>query len=316
MSILVIGATGFIGAPLVRALRARGEDVIAASRAGAGPDGVACDRRDPAALARLAQGRRATTVVDLLAYTTADTLPLMAALAGRIDRYVLVSSMDVYRNYEGLHRKAQPEPVGGPLDEASPLRTTRFPYRTQPRRPADAGESWLDDYDKIPLETALRESGMRHTILRLPMVYGPGDRQRRFAWILSPMLAGRARIVTDPAWAAWRTTYGFVSDVADAVARCACASTAVGGTFNLGEADPPDHRAWIARFAGALHWEGEVDQRPAPPDSPLAALNLAYPLIADTRAFRETFAWAEPTPLEGRLAQTVADHRAAHGPGA
>jgi nucleoside-diphosphate-sugar epimerase len=309
MSILVIGATGLVGPPLVRALLARGEAVVAVSRAGAGPAGVAGDRRDPRAIAALARARRVTTVIDLLAYVPGDTLPLIGALEGLVERYLLVSSMDVYRNYEGLHRKAEPEPVLEPMDESAPLRVTRHPYRTAPRRPTDASDAWLDDYDKIPLEEALRRSSLRHAILRLPMVYGPGDRQQRFAWILSPMLAGRARLVVDPRWAAWRTTYGFVGDVADAIAHCASRSQAPDGVFNLGDADPPDHRAWIARFADALGWPGRVDLRDAPADSPISGLNLAYTLIADSRAFREAFAWSEPTPLSERLARTIAEQR-------
>lgn len=46
MTMLVIGATGFIGTPLARALLTRGEDVAAVSRGGGGPGGVACDRSD------------------------------------------------------------------------------------------------------------------------------------------------------------------------------------------------------------------------------------------------------------------------------
>jgi nucleoside-diphosphate-sugar epimerase len=310
MTVLVLGATGFIGPPLVRALIGRGETVVAASRRGGGPGGVACDRADARAIAALAQARGVHAVVDLLAFTTADTLPLFDALSGLIGRWVMVSSMDVYGNYEGLHRKARPAPVLGPVTETSALRQTRHPYRADPRRPPGSPDAWLDDYDKIPIEQALRRSGLRHAILRLPMTYGPGDRQQRFAWILGPMLQGRERLVVDPAWAAWRTTYGFVADVADAIAACACRPDGPDGTFNLGDPDPPDHRTWIDRFAAALDWSGAVEFRPAPPDSPLASLDLAYPLVADTRAFRAAYGWSEPTPLPERLAQTIAEQRA------
>jgi nucleoside-diphosphate-sugar epimerase len=309
MTVLVLGATGFVGAPLVRALLAGGEEVAAASRSGGGPAGVACDRADAKAVAALVRHRRVRAVIDLLAYTPADTLPLIDALAGRVERYVLASSMDVYRNYEGLHRKADPGPILTPLDEASPLRAGRHPYRAAPRREAGSADAWLDDYDKIPLEEALRSADLAHVILRLPMVYGPGDRQRRFRWIASPMLKGASRLVVDPAWAVWRTTYGFVDDVADALAQASRHPGAHSGTFNVGEPDPPDHTEWVARFARLLGWTGAVELRPAPPDSPIAALDLAYPLVADTRAFREAYAWREPTLVDERLARTIADER-------
>ncbi len=309
MTVLVLGGTGFIGAPLVRALRARGDDVVSVSRDGGGPGGVACDRTDVPALTALARARGVDTVIDLLAYTRADTLPLIEGFGGQVERYVLASSLDVYRNYEGLHRKASPIPILQPLDEDAPLRTTRHPYRAEPRRAAGDADAWLDDYDKIPLEDALRRADLRHTILRLPMVYGPGDRQQRFRWAISPMLKGRPRLTIDPGWAAWRTTYGFVGDVTDALAHAAGHAGAVDRTFNLGEAEPPDHREWVKRFARTVGWSGLVETRPAPQDSPIATLDLGYPLVADTRAFRATCGWREPTALTERLERTVAEQR-------
>jgi nucleoside-diphosphate-sugar epimerase len=309
MTVLVIGGNGFVGAPLVRALRARGREVVAMSRGGGGPCGVACNRGDLPGVVALVAARGVDTVIDLLAYTEADTLPLFEALGGRVGRYVLASSMDVYRNYEGLHRKADPGPIVGPLDEGAPLRTARYPYRSDPRRPADAVDAWCDDYDKIPLEEALRRADLRHTVLRLPMIYGPGDRQQRFRWAISPMAAGRRRLTIDPAWAAWRTTYGFVDDVADALAQAAVHSGAPDRTFNLGEPESPDHEEWVRRFARTLDWRGDVALRPAPPGSPIADLDLRYSLVADTGAFRQACGWREPTALEERLERTVAEQR-------
>lgn len=309
MTTLVLGATGFIGAPLVRALLARGDEVVAVSRTGGGPSGVASDRADIAGLVRVARERRVDTVIDLLAYTEADTLPLIAGFEGRVTRYLLASSLDVYRNYEGLHCKANPEAILTPLDEDAPLRTTRHPYRAQPNRAAESPDAWLDDYDKIPLEAALRHADLRHTILRLPMVYGPGDRQQRFRWAISPMLKGRESVKVDPAWARWRATYGFVDDVADAIAHAAHHPKAVDQTFNLGQAEAPDHAAWAARFASALGWDGATEFEPAPPGSPIAGLDLGYPLVADTRAFRAACAWCEPTALEAQLERTISEQR-------
>lgn len=313
MSVLVLGASGFIGPAVVQALASRGVEIAAASRSGGGPHGVALDRGDVAQVRALARERRVSAVIDLLAFTEAGTLPLLAAMDGEVARWVMASSCDVYRNYEGLHRKAAPAPLPGPLDEASPLRTTRHPYRAEPRRAADAADAWMDDYDKIPLEAALlARPGLDGVVLRLPMVFGPGDRQRRFRWIIAPMAAGKPQISIDPGWAAWRTSYGYVDDVADALATAALHPGAAGGVFNVGEAEAPDHAAWIARFAGVLDWRGEIVRTPAPADSPLAALDLRYTLPCDSRAFRQACGWSEPTPLAEALART-AKYEAGHG---
>lgn len=302
MTVLVLGATGFIGPHVVRALQAAGGEVVAVSRS------LGVDRRDVAAVQALVRDRRVTQVIDLLALTEADTLPLLDALDGDIARWVMASSCDVYRNYEGLHRKAAPEPMVW-LAEDAPLRATRYPYRADPPLTAGADNAWLDAYDKIPLEAAVR-TRPGHVILRLPMVFGPGDRQRRFRWLLKPMLAGAERLSVDPAWMAWRTSYGYVEDVADALATAALHPDAADRTFNIGLLDAPDHSAWIDRFASVLGWTGAVVETPAPSDGPLAALDLSYPLVVDTQAFREACGWREPTPLAVALARTIADERA------
>ncbi len=310
MTVLVLGATGFIGPHVVAALVAAGHETIGASRSGAGPHGAVLDRRDTAAARALVHARRVTSVVDLLAYTEADTLPLLEALDGEVGRWVMASSCDVYRNYEGLHRKATPEPIAGALAEDSPLRTLRHPYRAAPRRAADAADAWMDDYDKIPLEAALMaRPSLGGAVLRLPMVFGPGDRQRRFRWIVRPMLAGEARLAADPAWLRWRTTYGYVADVAHALATAAVHPAAAGRVFNIGRSDVGDHRDWVERFAAALDWEGKVTETRAGPGSPLAGLDLGYPLIADTRAFRDACAWRAPTDFEDALTRTAEDER-------
>lgn len=317
MSVLVLGGTGFIGAPLVRRLLADGVETAAAHRGtgavAAGAVSRLLDRRDLDAVAAAVRDLGTTTIIDLLAYTEADTLPLIAALSGRIERYVLVSSADVYRNYEGLHRRARPAPILDRLTEDSPLRETRFPYRlARPRASADP-QAWMDAYDKIPLEEAVRAaSGLEATILRLPLVFGPGDRQRRFSWAIRPMAAGRPRFVVPHPWASWRATFGYVDDVAAGIALAAVHSRAAGETFNLGRANTPTNLAWAATFAEHLAWPGEVQlAHPRVAHGALAAavagLNLDYPLFLDNAKIRRRLGYSEPTPPDEALARTVAD---------
>jgi nucleoside-diphosphate-sugar epimerase len=310
MTILVLGATGFIGPHVVAALLARDAEAIGASRSGAGPHGASVDRRDVRAVKALVRLRRVTTVIDLLAYTEADTFGLLDALDGEVDRWVMASSCDVYRNYEGLHGHASAEPIAGPLDETSPLRTRLYPYRLAPPRDPRAADARMDDYDKIPLETALQaRPALGGTILRLPMVFGPADRQRRFRWAIAPMLSGKPAIEADPAWLGFRTTYGYVEDVADAIAAASLHPSARGRTFNLGRDLAADNRGWMERFADRAGWTGEVRETVAPAGGPLASLDLRYSLTVDTSAFRTACSWDEPTPLTEALDHTIADER-------
>lgn len=320
MSVLVLGGTGFIGAPLVARLLADGvETAVAHHGARALPPGarsVILDRGDPAAVVAALRETGADTVIDLLAYTAADTLPLLDALSGQVARYVLVSSVDVYRNYEGLHRKGRPTPIWDRLTEDAELRASRYPYRLAKPRPASDPQAWMDGYDKIPLEEAARERlGEAATIVRLPMVFGPGDRQRRFSWAIRPMVQQRPRFVIPHPWASWRATFGYVDDVAAGIALAAVHPRAGGETYNLGRSNTPTNIAWAASFAEHLNWPGDVEL--SHPDvargalaKAVSGLDLSYPLFIDNAKIRRRLGFVEITDFDEALARTVADEMA------
>ncbi|MFZ0266207.1 NAD-dependent epimerase/dehydratase family protein, partial [Caulobacter sp.] len=267
----------------------------------------------PAAVLAAVRDLGADTVIDLIAYTQADTLPLLDALSGRIARYVMASSVDVYRNYEGLHRKGRPTPIWDRLTEEAPLRASRFPYRLAKLRAVGDPQAWMDDYDKIPLEAAARAAGgFETTILRLPMVFGPGDRQRRFSWAIRPMAQRRPRIVIPHPWASWRATFGYVDDVAAGIALAATHPRAGGETYNLGRSNTPTNIAWAASFAEHLNWPGDVQL--AHPDvahgalaKAVSGLDLDYPLFIDNAKIRRRLGYVEVTDFDEALARTVAD---------
>ena len=97
----------------------------------------------------------------------------------------MVSSIDVYRNYDVLRGKEDGPPDAAPLREDSPLRSRLYPYRD----PEDADPHALNNvYDKILAERAyLSDPTLPGTVLRLPFVYGPGDYQHRLHTYLKRM---------------------------------------------------------------------------------------------------------------------------------
>lgn len=288
MRALVLGGGGFIGAHVAGSLRNMGHEAIVGARK-SGDHSV--DRNDPAAVARLVGRERCDVLIDMIAYEPGSTIALHKALGDTIGRYVLVSSADVYRNYGGLHRLEACEPILDLLAEDSPCRTRLYPYRTTPPRAADAPDAWMDVYDKIPIERAV--AGPSVTIIRLPMVYGPGDRNRRFAWITAPMKRGGVTIAAPAAWLSWVTTYGHVNDVAAAIALCATSSAAAGRTYNCGER-PVSHAEWIARFAALAGWRGEtVHDEAGPLAGAIRAMDLRYPLALSTDRIRRELGYAE-----------------------
>jgi nucleoside-diphosphate-sugar epimerase len=317
---MVVGATGFIGPAVVRRLLARGHEVVAASRAprsGVFPLGVisvAMDRTNGAAVARVIEDHRPDAIVDLLALTLKDTQPFLAALEGTTGRYVLASSGDVYRQYDQLHRRHSGECLDQ-LPETAPLRARLFPYRTIPPRPPGSSEAWMDVYDKIPIEQAVAaRTGRSWSIVRLPMIYGPGDRQGRFRWCIAPMLRGQTEITVDAEWARWRSTFGHVEDVADGLALAATHPKAERRIFNVGPKTALSQEEWAQRFAHAIGWSGRIIRvvRTTLPEvvaAGLDALDLACPLAMDTTKIRDRLGYAEVLSEEDALKTTIQEER-------
>jgi nucleoside-diphosphate-sugar epimerase len=175
MTILVIGGTGFIGLHLVRQLARMGHSVTVFHRGSTNPElpaeHIFGDRRDLATF-----HPKADVVIDLILSSGSQAKALMEAYRGVAQRVVAASSMDVYRACGVLHGSEEGpiEPV--PLTEESPLRTKVQTYPPPQVKRLQKIFGWLDDaYDKIPVENAvLGDREFPGTVLRLPMVYGPG----------------------------------------------------------------------------------------------------------------------------------------------
>ena len=322
MRTLVIGGGGPIGQAVVRAFLARGDEAFWTSRQPNPPQGainghVHVDRNRPDDIARILHDRQIETVVDMVAYSEASTRPLLSALEGRLQRYVLVSSCDVYRNYGLLHRLETGDADASPLSETAPLRTRRFPYRLDTARAADAPDRWMDDYDKIPIEDAVRGMACDWTILRLPMVYGPGDRQRRFRWAITPMVSQAPLLQAPKTWLDWKTTYGFIDNVAAAIAHCTADRRAANATFNVADEPAMRHHGWIDRLRQATGWTGTVE--PTEKDTPFAraitGLDLSVPLDVPAQRLFTDLEFTPPVALDTAARLTVADEHARQGPG-
>lgn len=142
-------------------------------------------------------------------------------------RLLVLSSMDVYRAFGSLLAGTETDPL--PVDETSPVREQRYPYRGRPGSGRD--EERVADYDKLDVEEAYL--GRAATVCRLPMVYGERDYQRREEPLLRRVRAGRPHVPTGTGTFLW--TRGYVRDIA-AGARLALESEAcIGEVLNLGE---------------------------------------------------------------------------------
>ena len=316
MKVLVIGGTGFIGPYVVRQLSGMGHAVSIFHRGRTKTDlpaeQIIGDRR---ALATLRP--KADVVIDLILSSGAQAQSMMNAFRGIAGRVVVASSMDVYRACGVLHGSEEGplEPV--PLTEESALRTKLQTYPPAQIKMLQQFFGWLDDeYDKIPVERAvLGDPELPGTVLRLPMIYGPGDRLHRFRPVLKRIDDGRRVILFEENQAAWRSPRGYVENVAAALALAAVSEHAAGRIYNVAETPAFSELDWARKIAAATGWEGRFITLPKErmPAHLLQPGNSAQHWVADSTRIRQELSYREPVPLNEAIQRTI-DSERAHPP--
>jgi nucleoside-diphosphate-sugar epimerase len=260
MRVLVIGGTRFIGPHLVRRLLALGHEVAVFHRGQttailpAAAHILVGDRHRLADHTDEFRCFSPDVVVDMILYTEEDALCSVATFRGVARRLVAISSGDVYRAY-GVFARLESGPVEPtPIQEDSPLRQVLFPYRAE----AKPGEDKYD-YEKILVErVVMRERELPATVLRLPMVYGPGDHQHRLAPYVKRMLDGRRAIPLNQGLARWRCLRGYVEDMAAAVALAVTDPRSAGRVYNVAEPTAHTEAEWVRRIGAVLGWRGAI----------------------------------------------------------
>src|SRR5229473_935648 len=188
MRILVIGGTRFMGPLVVRSLSEQGHEVTVFHRGETRTDlrrGVMellGDRRSLAKSAVELQRLAPEAVLDMIPENEQDALEVMSIFSGVARRVVAISSQDVYRAFGRVNGKESGPVDTVPITEDSPLRENLYPYRNEIPREQDDPRRWEDDYDKILVErVVMSDPELPGTVLRLPMVYGPGDTSTGFS---------------------------------------------------------------------------------------------------------------------------------------
>jgi nucleoside-diphosphate-sugar epimerase len=320
MRVLVIGGTGFIGPRAVRRLVQGGHEVTVFQRgrtSAALPPGVREVRGDRNALAEHAATLRALApevVLDVVLSSERQARALMDLFRGLAARVVALSSQDVYRACGVLHglEPGPPEPV--PLTEGSPLRTRLNTYPPSSIAVLKRVFAWLDDeYDKIPVERAIMgDPALPGTVLRLPMVYGPGDPLHRLFPIVKRVDDGRPALLLDERMAQWRGTRGFVDNVAAAIVLAVTRTEAAGRVYNVGDPDSHTEMEWTRAVARAAGFGGDVVALPADLTPPhlLPPGNTAQHWTTSTQRIRTELGFAEPVAEADAIARTIEWERA------
>ncbi len=311
MRILVIGGTRFIGPPTVRRLHARGHDIALFHRGQSHADlpadiqHLAGDRKRLADHAGALRGFAPEVVLDMLPMTEQDALAVTEIFRGTARRVVAISSQDVYRAFGRVNQTEPGPPDPVPLDEDAPLRENLFPFRGLiPNR---------DDYDKILVERVVMGlPDLAGTVLRLPMVYGPGDHQHRLFAYLKRMDDGRPAIILPAEAMGWRWTRGYVENVAEAIALAATDERAASRIYNIGEPDALTLAEWVRTIGDGAGWTGEIVAVPESqlPESLRIGIDTRQDIVTDTSRIRAELSYIEPVGRSEAIMQTIAWERA------
>jgi nucleoside-diphosphate-sugar epimerase len=250
MRILVAGATGVVGHPLVGALRERGHEVSALVRQGArdrAPDAdgvVVADALDRAALLSAVSAARPEVIVHQMSALRLlpDDPPAAFAQTARL-RTEGTANLIAAAHAAGARRLVAQSiafaaaPAGEPvLDEDAPL------YVDAP----DPG--WAATVGAVAeLERQVLGAGLEGVVLRYGTLYGPRTAYARTGGAAQVVLAGQLPL---PGGGSGIMSFLHVEDaVGAAVAAVEADAT---GVFHVTDDDPAPAAQWLPHFARAL----------------------------------------------------------------
>ena len=316
MRILLIGGNGFIGRFVATGLMQQGHSVVVFHRGTtplpAGVEDVRGDRNQLSASVQIKQAAP-DVVIDLVLSSGQQAQDLMKIFRGVARRVVMLSSMDVYRAI-GISQGIEDGPLEElPLTEESPLRRSRYPYPRETLQGMRKIFGWVtDDYDKIPAEQiVMNDPALPGTVLRLPMVYGPGDPLHRFYPVVQRIIDGRRYMIFAETLAQWRSSRGYVENVAAAIAVAATDERATGRIYNVCEEPAISELEWARKIAEQMAWKAEFVILPADRTPPhlLKPGSTAQHWVASSDRIRRELEYKEPVPPEEAIRRTIAWER-------
>ncbi|MGH9287957.1 MAG: NAD-dependent epimerase/dehydratase family protein [Acidimicrobiales bacterium] len=298
MRVVVLGGTKFIGRAAVEELHRREHDVVVVHRGEHEPDpwiGVEHLHRDRDALSPAdVAAFDPDVVVDAYAMSRRDAERGVRVVPAAT-RCVVLSSMDVYEAYGQLLSGRASQAV--PLAENAPLRSSRFPYRGR--------YDGREDYEKLDVEEVYRSRGA--VVCRLPAVFGPHDDQRREAFILRRVRAGRDRIPFGPGTWLWSRLH--VHDAACGIVAAVEHTKVEDEVLNIGPQTTLTVRQWAKAILSASGSEATlVTVRDAvlPGDLWLSGA-IGQHILADSSKARSLLGWRDREPVEA-VADSVRWH--------
>ena len=309
MKILIIGGTRFIGPPIVRSLLDKGHELVLFHRGKSSvelPKGVKHimgDRQNLSDFSDQLKELEPQLVLDMFPITEEDARVITNIFRGIAKRTVAISSQDVYCAYGKLIGIEDCQVIPVPLNEDAPLRNKIYPYRDNVKE-----DNKLYNYDKILVERIyMNEPELPCTVLRLPMVYGPGDYQHRLFPYLKHMDDKRPAILLEQGIAQWCCSRGYVGDIANAVVLAIENEVAVNRIYNVSEEISQPEATWVKAIVKAADWNGKIIVVPKKqaPKFLNPGIDTTQHLTVDTTRIRDELGYKELISQDEALRKTV-----------
>jgi nucleoside-diphosphate-sugar epimerase len=248
MRLLVLGGSWFYGRAVVELALDKGWDVTTFRRGVSGQDAdgiqaIRGDRTNPADLARLAGAGPWDAVLDTSGYVPADVLRVATALQPVSDRYLLASTVSVYRDWPAQ-----------PVDERSPLKDCEPDRESVNGSAGDPGPALYGVF-KAGCERAVVSvfGEDRSVLLRSHVMLGPREYVGRTAWWISRMRrGGQVLCPGDPARPIQPV------DVRDAAAFTLLTMTGPAGAFNVAGTAHDTMADYLGACRGAAGSDAEL----------------------------------------------------------
>ncbi|TCM71241.1 NAD(P)-dependent oxidoreductase [Rhizobium sp. BK068] len=248
MNIFIAGATGAVGLPLVRALRAQGHQVTGMTRPGPGVDRLrelgaeasTADAFNATEVRRALEAAKPEVVIDQLTWLPPSPADIIKAMPndtrlhreGGANLLTASEAIGVRRfimQSRGFYLDA---PSGTLADETAKLR------RDAPGEIGDSARAF-DDYESRVTGSSM----LAGTVLRYGFFYGPGTWYRPDGAVADQARNQEAVIIGDGS-AVWSFVH-----IDDAVAATVASLTAKPGVYNIVDDDPLPVSEWLPAFA-------------------------------------------------------------------
>lgn len=258
MRSLIIGGTRNLGPSIVHALLQRGHDVAVFNRGQMRDDlpeeveRLRGDRTSVEEIKRALSGREFDLVIDTTLYTAAEAEAVVELFAGRVGRYIFLSTGQVYLVRVGAERPYKEGDYAGTV-MAEPPKSDVSEY-----------ENWRYGFDKRAAEdvfaSAWAKDKFPYTSLRLPMVNSERDHYDRIYGYFLRIQDEKPILIPDEDGAPVRHVYG--EDVVQAIVRLAESEKGKGCAYNIGQDETLSLIEFLELLAATMHCPLKIVRAP------------------------------------------------------